>query len=365
MNLALANVEAALEASAVKEYRLSLENVYAERDRARARFKARGERDPGPVFTTPPCQQRVRRVEAEGLNLLARARRASKEKLQWVIALAALGPGDGTAASQVPPSAARYWDTMDVSKEYTRSSRPWDMSAPILDPLLQTLQDARICGADTKLRRKAEALLFMAVRRCLQAALATEVNRGEAVRESLAIADEAMQLCELEDPGDLQDLCSLAEKEVLRTTLRSLESTCKEFHQAVKDGDIELVKWMLDREKANPSITDPQTGIPPLVMAVKAGDLAMCELLLDRGADVDGRCSTSADLPARGSNRCSATQRTPQAQMAPLPCIGPATAERSASTPGSNCSVTIDGWVSVTDHIGMHWRTGVCFCDKQ
>ncbi|CAE7871789.1 Ank2 [Symbiodinium microadriaticum] len=292
MNLALVRVEAALEASAVKEYRLALENVYVERDRARARFKARGERDPGPVFTTPHCQQRVRRVEAEGLNLLTRARRASKEKLQWVIALAALGPGDGTASSQVPPGAARYWDTMDVSKEYTRSSRPWDMGAPILDPLLQTLQDARICGADSKLRRKAEALLFMAVRRCLEAALVTEVSRGDAVRESLLIADEAMEVCELEDCGDLRDLCALAEKEVLRTTLRSLQTTCKEFHQAVKDGDIELAKWLLDREKANPSITDPDTGIPPLVMAVKAGDIAMCELLLDRGADVDARCSS-------------------------------------------------------------------------
>eukprot|EP00439_Symbiodinium_sp_Y106_P069527 s2133_g11.t5 len=292
MNLALAKVEAALKASAVKEYRLALENVYVERDRARARFKARGERDPGPVFTTPECQQRVRRVEAEGLNLLTRARRASKERLQWVIALAALGPGDGTASSQVPPGAARYWDTMDVSKEYTRSSRPWDMSAPILDPLLQTLQDARICGADSKLRRKAEALLFMAVRRCLEAALVTEVSRGDAVRESLLIADAAMEVCELEDCGDLRDLCALAEKEVLRTTLRSLQTTCKEFHQAVKDGDIELAKWLLDREKANPSITDPETGIPPLVMAVKAGDIAMCELLLDRGADVDARCSS-------------------------------------------------------------------------
>ena len=27
---------------------------------------------------------------------------------------------------------------------------------------------------------------------------------------------------------------------VLRTTLRSLQTTCKEFHQAVKDGDVGL-----------------------------------------------------------------------------------------------------------------------------
>ena len=65
------------------------------------------------------------------------------------------------------------------------------------------------------------------------------------------------------------------------------------------------------KEQANPSITDPETGIPPLVMAAKvsesdlyrkvscalqAGDVAMCELLLDRGADVDARCSASGKL---------------------------------------------------------------------
>jgi len=292
MNLALVAVEVALSQDAVKEYRMAMENVYAERDRARARFKARGERDPGPVFTTPGCQRRVRSVEAQGLDLLARARRNSKEKLTWVIGLAALGPGDGTAASQVHPGAARYWDTMEVSKEFSRSSRPWDMSAPVLDTLLQILEDARICGADSKLRRKAEGLLFMAVERCLEAALATEVDRGYAVHESLKIADEAIAVSELQDPGDsLKHLCTLAEKEVVRTSLRNVESTCKEFHQAVKDGDIELVKWMLDREKANPSITDPDTGIPPLVMAAKVGDVAMCELLLDRGSDIDARCS--------------------------------------------------------------------------
>ncbi|CAJ1449426.1 unnamed protein product, partial [Effrenium voratum] len=129
----------------------------------------------------------------------------------------------------------------------------------------------------------------MAVRRCIEAALATAVDRGQAVQEALQVADAAAEVCELEDPGDLPELIALAEKEAFRATLRSLPATPKEFHQAVKDGDVELVKWFLDKQQANPSIMDPETGIPPLVMACKVGDMAMCELLLDRGADIDVR----------------------------------------------------------------------------
>ncbi|CAJ1449425.1 unnamed protein product [Effrenium voratum] len=117
MKRAMDAVESAIQASAVKDYRLAMEAVYAERDHARARIKARGERDPGPVFSTPGCTKRLRGLNEEGLNLLSRARRHSKERLTWVIGVASLGPGDGTAASEVPPGAARYWDTMETSKE--------------------------------------------------------------------------------------------------------------------------------------------------------------------------------------------------------------------------------------------------------
>lgn len=276
----------------MKDYRSALEDVYLERDRARARLKSRGEKDPGPIFMTPGCQKTLRRLEAEGHNLLTRARRQSKEKLTWVIGLASLGPGDGTAASEVPPGAARYWDTMEWSKEFTRSARPWDLASPILDPLLETLEDARICGADTSLRRRAEALLFMTVIRGIEAALASSVDRGLIVRQALDIADAALHVAELEDPGEVMKRYWKAEEEVFRSKLRSIEKSCPDFHTAVRDGDVDLVTWLLDTEQANPLEIDPEKGIPPLVQAAKAGDLAMCELLLDQGADIDARCST-------------------------------------------------------------------------
>ncbi|CAK8985734.1 unnamed protein product [Durusdinium trenchii] len=285
-------VEKALQESNVKDYRSALEDVYLERDRARARLKSRGEKDPGPIFMTPGCQKTLRRLEAEGHNLLTRARRQSKEKLTWVIGLASLGPGDGTAASEVPPGAARYWDTMEWSKEFTRSARPWDLASPILDPLLETLEDARICGADTSLRRRAEALLFMTVIRGIEAALASSVDRGLIVRQALDIADAALHVAELEDPGEVMKRYWKAEEEVFRSKLRSIEKSCPDFHTAVRDGDVDLVTWLLDTEQANPLEIDPEKGIPPLVQAAKAGDLAMCELLLDQGADIDARCST-------------------------------------------------------------------------
>ena len=93
--------------------------------------------------------------------------------------------GDGTAASEVPPGAGRYWDTMEVSKEFTRSARPWDFASPILSLLLPILEDARICGAETALRRKAEGLLLMAVVRCIDAALESAVERGKGALDGL------------------------------------------------------------------------------------------------------------------------------------------------------------------------------------
>lgn len=292
MKSALETVQAALDEELVKEYRIAMDAVYLERDRARARLKAQGEKDPGPIFLTKACQIEVRRLEAEGHNLLTRARRQAKEKLVGIIGTACLGPGDGTAASQVPPGAARYWDTMEWSKEFTRSARPWDFAAPILHQLLQILEDARICGAETALRRKAESLLFMALIRSLEAALASAVNRGELLKDALDIADAALKVCELQDTTEVMLIYRKAEKEVFRSALRDVPTTCKQFHDAVREGDVDLTTWLLDTEQANPLELDPDRGLPPLVQAAKAGDMAMCELLLDRGADIDAKCST-------------------------------------------------------------------------
>jgi len=290
MNMYLERAERALQESSVKEYRLAMENAYEERERARARIRARAERDPGAVFTTLEVKQRVRRIEAEGHNLLSRARRKVKEKLVNVIAVASQG-ADADKPAQGTTSAAKFWDTINNSKERTRATRPWDVGAPVLDPLFDVLEEARICSGDPQLRRQAEALLLASVRRGLQAALETNDDQSSELKDALQNAYDALKLCELEDPGDLPAVIRESEGEAVRAGLRELQTTCKEFLDAVKGGDVDLAQWLLDKEQANPSILDPRTGIPPIVIAAKAGDLSMCELLISRGTDIDGRCS--------------------------------------------------------------------------
>lgn len=293
MNLYLSRAEAALRESAVKEYRLAMEGAYAEREQARARIMSRAERDPGAVFNTPESRARVRGIEAKGHDLLTRARRKAREKLVNVIATASLGP-EAAEAADGPTSAAKFWDTMENTKEYSRSARPWDIAAPILEPLMDVLDEARACGADNKLRRQGEALLLAAIKRALESALNTSdaEDKHAAVEEALESAYAALRLCELVDIGDIPLLMEAAEKEGNRAGLRALQTTSNEFHDAVKAGDVDLVTWFLDKHQANPSLLDPRSGIPPLVLAAKSGDLPMCELLLDRGVEVDGRCKS-------------------------------------------------------------------------
>jgi len=290
MNMYLERAERALQESAVKEYRLAMENAYQERERARGRIKARAERDPGSVFTSLECKQRVRRIEAEGHNLLSRARRKAREKLVNVIAVACQGE-DAGKPSDGPTSAAKFWDTIDNSKEYSRRARPWDVGAPVLDPLFDVLEEARICSADPKLRRQAEALLLASCKRGLEAALETNDDQSSELKFALRNSYDALKLCELEDPGDLPAVIRLAEDEAVRAGLREKQTTSKEFLEAVKGGDVDLAAWLLDKEQANPSFHDPRSGIPPIVTAAKAGDISMCELLIEKGTEIDGRCT--------------------------------------------------------------------------
>eukprot|EP00930_Biecheleria_cincta_P033932 TRINITY_DN23481_c0_g1_i1.p1 TRINITY_DN23481_c0_g1~~TRINITY_DN23481_c0_g1_i1.p1 ORF type:complete len:729 (+),score=122.91 TRINITY_DN23481_c0_g1_i1:38-2188(+) len=291
MNIYLTRAEAALRESAVKEYRLAMEGAYAERENARMRIMARKERDPGPVFTSAECRKRVGAIESKGHDLITKSRRKAREKLVSVIAIASMGP-EAAEATEAPMSAAKLWDAVDNTKEFSRSARPWDVAAPILEPLMDVLEEARACGADIKLRRQAEALLLAAIRRALESALGTldVEEKSAAVEEALESAYAALSLCELVDLADIPVLLEMAEKEGQRAGLRALEITSNEFHDAVKAGDVDLVTWFLDKHQANPSLPDPRTGLPPLVLAAKSGDLPMCELLLDRGVEVDGRC---------------------------------------------------------------------------
>ncbi|CAE8645873.1 unnamed protein product, partial [Polarella glacialis] len=251
--------------------------------------------DPGiGCWTTPENALRIRSIEEEGHNLLSRAKRRAKEKLVSTIALAGFG-ADLTGEMRKtdgPANAFKMADSVNnAAKEVQRSARPWDMEAPALGPLMDVLEEAAICSADVKLRRQAEVLLLASARRALEAALNCVEDQSLALEDAIGTARAALRLVELEDPGDLPRLKELAEEEVHCAILRELPDALPEFHDAVAKGDIDLVTWLLDREQANPSATNVRTGIPPIVLAAKAGDVAMCKLLLGRGADVDGRVS--------------------------------------------------------------------------
>eukprot|EP00933_Yihiella_yeosuensis_P030915 TRINITY_DN2445_c1_g2_i1.p1 TRINITY_DN2445_c1_g2~~TRINITY_DN2445_c1_g2_i1.p1 ORF type:complete len:763 (+),score=164.14 TRINITY_DN2445_c1_g2_i1:76-2364(+) len=297
----LDRAEVALREFAVKEYRLALEGAYKERTVARARIKAMGGfKDPGAGnWATEAAAKRVHEIETEGHNLFTRARRKAADKLIAVISLASIGVKTGVddhepsvPVCDEPGGAMKFWDSLQSYDELTRSARPWDMQAPVLEPLMDVLEEASICGADLELRKKAELLLLAAIRRSLEACLEVKESDSLTLTETMQVARQALRLIELQDPGDIPALIRHTEGELHRAVLRECDHDSPEFHDAVSKGDIDLVRWILDHERANPSIPDQRNGLTPLAMAAKSCDLAMVEILLQRSGEVDGRCAT-------------------------------------------------------------------------
>lgn len=292
MRVFLDRGDVAVRENALRELNLALEGVYQEKERARARILSRGEKDVGKKgWATGKCESRVKKLEAAAQDLRTRLRRRAKEKL--IGAIVAQGVSGSTASGveekNGPASAMKYWDAFD-SDLAPRGSRPWDMDTPELQFLMEAVDEAAVCGADEKLRRRAEAMLLAAVRRLLEACLAPmdddpKVVMADVVERTRAAA----RLVELESLGDIPELLHRVHTEMHRSILRELKSA-PEFHQAVVNGDVELCRWFFDRERANPSEPFPDSWLPPLVVAVKAGDIPMCRLLIERSADIDARC---------------------------------------------------------------------------
>ena len=59
-----------------------------------------------------------------------------------------------------------------------------------------------------------------------------------------------------------------------------------DFFQAIRNGNVEIVKSMLNRDKSLASRTD-QRGFTPLVMATYSDQLEIVKLILEAGADVN------------------------------------------------------------------------------
>lgn len=285
MTMLLERAEVAVRESALKELRLTLDELHGERRLALARLSARGEEPASRDWASRKCEVRARKVEEAGHELVKRLRRRAEGML--TDALARIG-SDADPRKGVSGSALKYWDGFHTEVGL-RGSRPWDLQTPVVEPLRMALLAAAECGADLQMRARGEAAMLQVLRRLLQNLLDWPEAQECDMAETLEGAATALRAVELQDPSGVHQVLEQVHAKVHRAALRELPQTPLEFHDVVADGDMEMCAWYLDRQQANPSALDPKTGLPPLVTAARAGDLAVCRLLLEHGADVDGR----------------------------------------------------------------------------
>eukprot|EP00927_Polykrikos_kofoidii_P073954 TRINITY_DN69959_c0_g1_i1.p1 TRINITY_DN69959_c0_g1~~TRINITY_DN69959_c0_g1_i1.p1 ORF type:complete len:653 (+),score=122.49 TRINITY_DN69959_c0_g1_i1:152-2110(+) len=285
MNVILERAEVALRESAMKEVRLALAAAHEERARAFARMESRGERVVRKGWPAAKCTARVAEIEAVCQEMSVRLRRKAKERLIMLLAHGEQGETEGRV------SAFKLWDSIDELADVQASnlgSRPWDLGGKGVTPLVEALAQAADCGADEKLRRKVEQLLLSVIRRLLQAAVASEDQA--ILQDSSERAQQALQAVELEGPGDVPELLQEVQNAMHHVKLQSVECSNEEFFEALTLGDVDMCTMLLRHERANPSGLDPKSGLPPIVLAAKAGDLPMCRELLLHRADVNARC---------------------------------------------------------------------------
>jgi len=286
--------EVAVRESATKELRLAIAACYEVRDRAEARMVARGEAD---IFKARSCKGWTSNVVARAIanlevafrEVATRMRRKAKDRLLVVLAMGDT-KSDGTA--DFTTNVLKFYDAVEENPQgQARGARPWDLQAPVLQPLLEALREAADCGENVPIRRQGEQTLMAVVRRYLEAAMMNKDNE-EALVEALDTAQDALRVVELQSPVELLQLIAEAHAEMAHVRRLAIGAG-PNFFEAVTQGDVELVSWLVDREKASPCVVDPKTGLPPLVVAAKAGDLPMCQALISRMANIDER--TAAD----------------------------------------------------------------------
>lgn len=292
MNILLTRAESAIRENSMREYRLAVDGVYQEREHARARVHARGEEGFGwKGWPSQRCRFRVEKIEAESRQLVQRSRQRAREHLTAAIAAAGAEAASEPGKKEGPVNALKYWDAFNNVKTTERGARPWDMENPDFQQLLDALDAAAIAGADVNLRRRGEGMLVSCMRNILNNARNVLDDRHVAIAEALERVSGAMPFLELNGPpAEILDLVQETEQEARKASLKVLSASAPEFYQALAKGDVELCSWLLERERASPSIPDPRSGLPPLLVAVRAGDLPMSTLLLEWHADIHQRC---------------------------------------------------------------------------
>eukprot|EP00928_Gymnodinium_smaydae_P033628 TRINITY_DN24034_c0_g1_i1.p1 TRINITY_DN24034_c0_g1~~TRINITY_DN24034_c0_g1_i1.p1 ORF type:complete len:666 (+),score=161.00 TRINITY_DN24034_c0_g1_i1:122-2119(+) len=282
----LEQAEVAVRESSLKECRLALASAYAERDKAYARMEERGERVDRKKWPTYRCAERVQVIESTKQKLTTKLRRKAKDRMESALTYSADdgSSGTGSALKMVDPT-----DEEALYKQASRGSRPWDLTAPLIENLAEVLQEAAVCGADESLRRACEKLLLASLRRMLEAAIASgdHTTLVEANRRTEA----SLVAIELESLGEeLPPLLRETMEAIHHAALRNIDDSAPEFFEALAKGDVEMCAMFLRHEKANPSALEPKSGLPAIVAAAKAGDIPMCRVLMEQKADVNARC---------------------------------------------------------------------------
>jgi ankyrin repeat protein len=278
--------EVAVRERALKELKLVMAELYAERERAAARHVSHNGAMSLRGWATLALAVRVGKIEAAMKELVMRCRRKSKDNLVQALSTAADG---GKSAQAGPQSAFKQLDKLgDVQR--ARGARPWDIEANGLEGLLDALEEASICGGNEKQRLDCEAATLSILKRMLQAALdMKDRSTLEEIGNDVAIA---VKLIELSNIGDIPALLREVRTALHHAALADVpaEETSLEFFDAVKKGDTEVVQWLLDREQVNPTCVDPRSSFPAIIIAARSGDIGMCDLLISRRADVNARC---------------------------------------------------------------------------
>lgn len=298
MNVLLTRAEVGLREYALKEVKIAVEGAYKVRETAFALMRARNELTALLEWPTESCRVRMGNIEIFCREVTIRLRRRSKERLVYAIQKGESGSAvedvdERRKKPRVPQNAAKLWDAMDeglLMEGADKGSRPWDLDAPAFESVVEILQEAAICTADVDLRRQCEKLLLSMIRRFLQAALVTEDDT--ILWASSKKAKEALEAIELEGLGLIPQLLRQVDTAIHHVTIRHMDDTSEmeHFFNALREGDVHLCGVLLSHEKANPSAPEPRSGLPPIIVAAKRGDIPMIAALLEHRADVNARC---------------------------------------------------------------------------
>lgn len=297
MLLLLDKADVALRESAYKELKGVMAQIFRERIVANGRMEARKAALSAKGWPTKRCEIRVAKVEEEMRYLAERCRRRSRARMIAAVASRS-SDKDGDEQELVEEedrfreeendatfarSTTQLWDSLSSSAERSANTIS-SVHMERLQELLDALEEGTVCASDQGLRRRCEA----AVANLVEAAI--EIGDKAGLVEVANRAGQAMREIDLFDRDTLPALLGRIAMMLHHTALQEVVESDPHFFDAVGSGDVDVCSWYFQRHRANPSTPHPRTGLTPLVIAAKSGDLDMCSMLIANRAEVNGRC---------------------------------------------------------------------------